>query len=74
MVRRVLDLRSIFAIIPKSDDDAAFSRLFRDISDRLASEMPTQTFVPRALGIATSGTYAVTPSADPVPVARRARK
>ncbi len=67
MLRRILDKREVFGFIPKTDDASDFLRHFREVSDRLASEMPTQVFVPRALGVVMSGTYAVTPT---TPVAR----
>jgi CheY-like chemotaxis protein len=64
LLRRFIDVRSVYGLIPKNDDndDGLFMRLFRDFADRLSSEMPTQTFVPRAL--AASGTYPVTPMPD----------
>jgi CheY-like chemotaxis protein len=65
MLRRVLDVRKMFGFIPKTEDDAEFSRQFRDVAERLASELPTQIYVPRAQGPATSGTYAVDGSATP---------
>jgi DNA-binding NarL/FixJ family response regulator len=62
MLRRVIDLRAVFGLIPEMGDDLTFLRLFQDIADRLSSEMPTQTFVPGELGVLpSSGTYAVTP-------------
>jgi CheY-like chemotaxis protein len=73
MLKRVVDVRAVYGLIPKTDDEAAFARPFRDVVDRLVSEMPTQTFVPRLLGIATSGTYAMGPSAAPAIGATRAR-
>jgi CheY-like chemotaxis protein len=70
MLRRVLDLRTLFGFIPKSDDDREFTHRFQEIIDRLQSEMPTQVFVPRALGVVMSGTYAVS---DTPTAANRAR-
>jgi CheY-like chemotaxis protein len=63
LLRRFIDVRHVFGHIPKTDenDDALFMRLFRDFADRLNSEMPTQTFVPRPLGLGSSGTFPVTP-------------
>jgi CheY-like chemotaxis protein len=61
MLRRLFDLRDVFGIIPKSEDHADFMQRFREVTDRFTSEMVTETFVPHVLGIATSGTYAVTP-------------
>jgi len=58
-LRRVIDLRDVFGIIPKGDDTEFLER-FRDLAERLSSEMVTETYIPRALGIITSGTYAVT--------------
>jgi CheY-like chemotaxis protein len=63
MLRRVLDVRAVFGVIPKTDHEVDFIRSFREISDRLVSEMPTQVFVPRLVGSAMSGTYAVKPEA-----------
>ncbi len=71
MLRRFLDVRALFGIIPKSDDDAEFVRLYREISDRLASELPTQIFVPRSVGGAMSGTYSVQESDTPAAVGSR---
>jgi CheY-like chemotaxis protein len=65
MLRRFLDVRALFGIIPKSNDDEEFLRLYREISDRLASELPTQIFVPRAIADAMSGTYSLTESDTP---------
>jgi len=65
MLKRVINVRAVYGFIPKTDDEAAFTRPFREVLDRLVSEMPTQTFVPRLVGIATSGTYAMGPSATP---------
>jgi CheY-like chemotaxis protein len=62
MLKRVVDVRSIFGFIPKTDDETAFARSFRDIADRFVSEMPTQIFVPRLVGSALSGTFAVKPA------------
>jgi CheY-like chemotaxis protein len=59
MLRRVLDVRSVYGVIPKTDKELDFVRSFREISDRLVSEMPTQVFVPRLVGAAMSGTYAL---------------
>jgi CheY-like chemotaxis protein len=72
MLRRLLDVRDIFGIIPKSEDDAEFIRRFRELTDRFTSEMVTETFVPHVLGVAKSGTYAVTPG--PSTTGNRARK
>jgi len=71
MLRRVIDPRAVYGFIPKSDDDEAFVRAFRDVGDRIVSEMPTATFIPRLAGVM-SGTFAVAPSATPT--ARSARK
>ena len=59
MLRRVLDVRAVFGVIPKTDKPVDFIRGFRELSDRLVSELPTQVFVPRLVG-AMSGTYAMT--------------
>jgi CheY-like chemotaxis protein len=72
MLRRLLDVRDIFGIIPKSEDDADFMHRFRELTDRLTSEMVTETFVPHVLGVAKSGTYAVTPG--PSTTGNRVRK
>ena len=64
MLKRVIDVRAVFGSIPKSDNDAEFLRQFREVADRLTSEMPTQVFVPRPLSVASSGTYAVTPQPE----------
>jgi CheY-like chemotaxis protein len=64
MLKRVIDVRAVFGLIPKSDNDAEFLRQFRDVADRLTSEMPTQVFVPRPLSVASSGTFAVTPQPE----------
>jgi len=69
MLKRVVDVRAVYGFIPKTDDEVAFTRPFREVVDRLVSEMPTQTFVPRLLGIATSGTYAMSPTATSSAVA-----
>jgi hypothetical protein len=61
MLRRVIDVRNVFGIIPKSDREADFVQRFSELVDRFTCEMVTETFVPRVLGVATSGTYAVTP-------------
>jgi len=61
MLRRVLDVTSLYGFIPKTNDGTKFLQRFQEITERLASEMPTQTFAPRALGSATSGTYAKDP-------------
>jgi CheY-like chemotaxis protein len=74
MLRRVLDVRALFGIIPKSGDDSEFLRLYREISDRLASELPTQIFVPHATGPVTSGTYAMNPSATPIAIGSLSRQ
>ena len=63
LLRRVLDVRAIYGVIPKTDKELDFVRSFRELSDRLVSEMPTQVFVPRLVGGAMSGTYAVKPEA-----------
>lgn len=76
MLRRVVDLRAVYDFIPKGDDASAFVRSFRDVADRLVSDMPTQVFVPRLVGGVTSGTYAVKkskPSAAPGSAGKRAR-
>lgn len=65
MLKRIVDVRAVYGFIPKTDDEAAFTRPFREVVDRLVSEMPTQTFVPRLVGIPTSGTYAMSPTATP---------
>jgi CheY-like chemotaxis protein len=65
MLRRLLDVRALFGIIPKSGDDAEFLRLYREVTDRLESELPTQIFMPRAAGPVTSGTYAMGGSSTP---------
>jgi CheY-like chemotaxis protein len=72
MLRRFLDVRALFVIIPKSNDDAEFLRLYREISDRLASELPTQIFVPRPIGEVMSGTYSLTEPGTPVAGGSRA--
>ena len=59
MLKRVIELRAVYGFIAKTDHDEAFLRPFRDVVDRLVSEMPTATFIPRLVGIATSGTYAM---------------
>jgi DNA-binding NarL/FixJ family response regulator len=59
MLKRVIELRAVYGFIAKTDHDDAFLRPFREVVDRLVSEMPTQTFIPRLVGIATSGTYAM---------------
>jgi CheY-like chemotaxis protein len=66
MLKRVIDVRAVYGLIPKGDaaDDALFMRMFEDLADRLSSEMPTQVIQPRTVGIASSGTYAVTPGPD----------
>ena len=74
MLRRVLDVRAVFGLLPKTDDDAEFSRLFAELTDRLTSEMPTQVYVPRVGATAMSGTYAVTPTAAPAKAWPRALK
>jgi len=66
MLRRVLDVRAVYGLIPKTDKELDFVRSFRELSDRLVSEMPTQVFVPRLVGAAMSGTYAVKPMAEAV--------
>jgi hypothetical protein len=66
MLRRVLDVRAVYGVIPKTDQELDFIRAFREHSDRLVSELPTQVFVPRIVGSALSGTYAVTAEATPV--------
>ena len=71
MIRRVVDPRAVYGFIPKSDDDAAFVRAFRDIGDRIVSDMPTAVFIPRLVGVM-SGTYAMNPTA--APTAKSARK
>ena len=58
MLRRVLDVRSVYGFITKGED-AAFVRAYRDIAERLVSDLPTQVFVPRLVGGVSSGTYAV---------------
>jgi CheY-like chemotaxis protein len=65
MLRRVLDVRAVFGVIPRTDKELDFVRSFREHSDRLVSEMPTQVFVPRIVGSALSGTYAMSPAAGP---------
>lgn len=64
MLRRVVDPRAVYGFIPKGDDDEAFARAFRDIGDRIVSDMPTAVFIPRLVGVM-SGTYAVSPTAAP---------
>jgi CheY-like chemotaxis protein len=71
MLRRVVDPRAVYGFIPKSDDDDAFLRAFRDVGDRIVSDMPTATFIPRLVGVM-SGTYAMNPTA--APAGRSARK
>lgn len=71
MLRRVIDVRNVFGIIPKGERESEFIQRFRDLIDRFTSEMVTETFIPRVLGIATSGTYAVTPGPSS---SERARK
>lgn len=63
MLRRVLDVRAVYGVIPKTDKELDFVRAFREHADRLVSEMPTQVFVPRIVGAALSGTYAMTSAA-----------
>jgi CheY-like chemotaxis protein len=65
MLKRVVDARAVFGFIPKTDDETVFTRSFRELAERLLSEMPTQVFVPRLVGSATSGTYAVKAAAAP---------
>jgi CheY-like chemotaxis protein len=65
MLRRVIDVRVLYGIIPKSGDDAEFLRLYREVTDRLESELPTQIFTPHAAGPVTSGTYAMGGSSTP---------
>jgi CheY-like chemotaxis protein len=62
MLKRLIDVRAVFGVIPKTGDDAAFLRSFVELTDRLVSELPTQIFVPRLVGTATSGTFAITPT------------
>jgi CheY-like chemotaxis protein len=71
MLRRFLDVRALFGIIPKSGDDVEFVRLYREIADRLASELPTQIFVPNPIGGVTSGTYVKQHPSTPAAVATR---
>lgn len=66
MLKRLLDVRAVFGVIPKTGDDAAFLRAFLELTDRLVSEMPTQIFVPRLVGTASSGTFAITPTPNAV--------
>jgi CheY-like chemotaxis protein len=66
MLKRLIDVRAVFGVIPKTGDDAAFLRAFLELTDRLVSEMPTQIFVPRLVGSATSGTFAITPTPNGV--------
>ncbi len=66
MLKRLIDVRAVFGVIPKTGDDAAFLSAFVELTDRLVSEMPTQIFVPRLVGTATSGTFAITPTPNAV--------
>lgn len=61
MLRRLFDLRNVFGIIPRSESNAELLQRFRELTERFSSEMVTETFVPRLLVTAKSGTYAVTP-------------
>lgn len=71
MLRRVLDVRAVFGFISKTGDGSSFMHQFHEVTDRLVSEMPTDVFVPRSLGGASSGTYAVKPSVQ-APICRAA--
>jgi DNA-binding NarL/FixJ family response regulator len=62
MVRRVVNARAVYGLIPKSGIDVDFVRGFREVTDRLVSEMPTQVFVPRVSVGGMSGTYALKPT------------
>jgi len=62
MVRRVVNVRAVYGLIPKTGTDVDFVRGFREVTDRLVCEMPTQVFVPRVTAGSMSGTYALKPT------------
>lgn len=64
MLRRVIDVTVVYGLITKPNE-GDFMQKFREIADRLSSEMPTQKLVPRTL-VASSGTYAMTPEPEAI--------
>jgi CheY-like chemotaxis protein len=71
LLRRVLGPRATFGLIPRTNDDAEFSQRFRSVCTRMLTALPAPELARPPVSPATSGTYAVGPSASNATIAHR---